>query len=52
MTDQLFSDFVDAWNGGRRPQLGGYLERAGDDASRDVLAAQISSWLELAPTPA
>lgn len=51
MTDQLFSDFVDAWNAGRRPQVRTYLERAADDASREALAEQLDTFLDVAPTP-
>lgn len=48
--DRLLSEFVDAWNAGRRPRVRDYLAQVeGDD--RDALAEAISSWLEVAPTP-
>ena len=50
--DQVLSDFIDAWNAGRRPRVRDYLARLPDGAARDELADQISNWLELAPTPA
>jgi transcriptional regulator with XRE-family HTH domain len=48
--EQILGEFVDAWNAGRRPDVGAYLERAPED-ERDELAAQLSTWLEVAPTP-
>ena len=50
--DQVLSDFIDAWNAGRRPRVREYLARLPDGAERDELAEQITTWLELAPTPA
>jgi transcriptional regulator with XRE-family HTH domain len=50
-TEQVLSDFIDAWNAGRRPRVRDYLARVPDGAQRDDLADQISSWLEVAPTP-
>jgi transcriptional regulator with XRE-family HTH domain len=50
-TDQVLSDFIDAWNAGRRPRLRDYLARVPDGPQRDDLADQISTWLEVAPTP-
>jgi transcriptional regulator with XRE-family HTH domain len=50
-TEQVLSDFVDAWNAGRRPRMRDYLARVPDGAQRDDLAEQISSWLDVAPTP-
>jgi transcriptional regulator with XRE-family HTH domain len=50
-TEQVLSDFIDAWNAGRRPRLRDYLERVPAGTQRDDLADQISSWLEIAPTP-
>jgi len=49
--EQLLSDFIDAWNAGRRPRVREYLARLPEGADRDALADQLTSWLELAPTP-
>jgi transcriptional regulator with XRE-family HTH domain len=51
ITEQVLSDFIDAWNAGRRPRLRDYLARVPDGAERDHLAEQISTWLDVAPTP-
>ena len=51
-TEQLLSDFIDAWNAGRRPRVRDYLARLPDGPERDDLADQLTSWLEVAPTPA
>jgi hypothetical protein len=48
--DQILSEFVDAWNAGRRPDVDDYLARAPDDR-RDELASMISTFLAVAPTP-
>ncbi|MEA2289995.1 MAG: hypothetical protein QOD55_1992 [Solirubrobacteraceae bacterium] len=50
-TEQVLSDFIDAWNAGRRPSVREYLSRVPEGAPRDDLADQISTWLEVAPTP-
>jgi len=50
-TEQVLSDFIDAWNAGRRPRVREYLARVPEGASRDELADQISTWLEVAPAP-
>lgn len=50
-TEQVLSDFIDAWNAGRRPRVIEYLARVPEGAVRDELADRISTWLELAPTP-
>ncbi|MBA2349659.1 MAG: hypothetical protein H0V81_15340 [Solirubrobacterales bacterium] len=52
MTDQLFSDFIDAWNTGRRPELDDYLAQVADPTARRELAGQIADWIDIAPTPA
>jgi transcriptional regulator with XRE-family HTH domain len=49
--DQVLSDFIDAWNAGRRPRVREYLQRVPEGAERDELADQITTWLEVAPTP-
>jgi transcriptional regulator with XRE-family HTH domain len=51
-TDQLLSEFIDAWNAGARPRVREYLARLPDGPARDELAEQLSNWLEVAPTPA
>ncbi len=48
--EQILGEFVDAWNAGRRPDVGAYLERA-PESERDELAAQLATWLQIAPTP-
>jgi transcriptional regulator with XRE-family HTH domain len=50
-TEQVLSDFIDAWNAGRRPRLRDFLTRVPDGPQREELADQISSWLDVAPTP-
>ena len=50
-TDQVLSEFIDAWNAGRRPSVREYLARLPDGPDRDELADQITSWLEIAPAP-
>jgi transcriptional regulator with XRE-family HTH domain len=49
-TDRILSDFVDAWNAGRRPDVDSYLARA-PDAERAALASEITTFLAFAPTP-
>jgi hypothetical protein len=48
--DQVLSEFIDAWNAGRRPQVDDYLARVAP-AERDDLADQLMTWLAVAPTP-
>lgn len=48
--EQLLGEFVDAWNAGRRPDVEAFLDRA-PEAERDELAAQMATWLQIAPTP-
>jgi hypothetical protein len=48
--DRILSDFVDAWNAGRRPDLDEYLARA-DEADRERLLADITAFVAFAPTP-
>jgi hypothetical protein len=49
-TDRILSDFVDAWNAGRRPDVETYLARA-PDSEREALAGEIATFLAFAPTP-
>jgi hypothetical protein len=51
VTDKILSEFMDAWNAGRRPDVDEYLARA-PDAERSALAEDIAAWLTWAPTPA
>jgi len=51
-SDQVLSDFIDAWNAGRRPSVREFLARVPAGAERDELAEQLSTWLEVAPAPA
>jgi transcriptional regulator with XRE-family HTH domain len=48
--ERLLGQFVDAWTTGGRPDVRDYLARAPED-ERGELAARISAWLEVAPTP-
>jgi hypothetical protein len=48
--EELLSEFIDAWNAGRRPHVEDYLERAPAN-DRDELASLIATFLEEAPTP-
>jgi hypothetical protein len=50
-TEQALSEFIDAWNAGRRPRVRDYLARVPEGPERDALAEQITTWLEIAPTP-
>lgn len=50
-TDQVLSDFIDAWSAGRRPRVPDYLARVPQGVVRDELADSITSWLEVAPRP-
>ena len=47
---QVLSEFVDAWNAGRRPRVKEYLARVSDE-ERGELADRITTWLEVAPPP-
>ncbi len=48
--EQLYGDFVDAWNSGKRPDVTEYLQQASAD-ERDELAQKLDMWLQIAPTP-
>ena len=48
--EQILGEFIDAWKAGHRPDVEAYLARA-PEGERDELAAQISRWLDIAPTP-
>jgi len=49
--DMLLSEFIDAWNAGRRPRIDDYLRRAAP-VERDELADRLEDWLLVAPAPA
>jgi hypothetical protein len=49
--DRILSEFIDAWNAGRRPDVDDYLARV-EGSGRDELAAELSAFLQFAPTPA
>lgn len=49
--DKLLSEYIDAWNAGKRPDVGTFLARAGPD-ERGALSDDIASFLTWAPTPA
>lgn len=51
-SDQVLSDFIDAWNAGQRPRVREYLSRVDDGEDRDELAEAISVWLATAPPAA
>jgi hypothetical protein len=48
--DRVLSQFIDAWNAGRRPDVDAYLERVPAE-ERPALAEALSSFLTWAPTP-
>jgi hypothetical protein len=48
--DKVLSEFIDAWNAGKRPRVDDYLERAAP-ADRDELAERLGDWLLVAPGP-
>ena len=51
LRDQVLSDFIDAWNAGRRPRAADHLRRVEPGPERDALAAELALWLEIAPPP-
>jgi hypothetical protein len=48
--DRVLSEFIDAWNAGRRPDVDEHLARV-DPAQRDELAGDIAAFVAFAPTP-
>jgi hypothetical protein len=50
--DQILSEFIDAWNAGRRPRVRDYLARVPEGPARDALADELDTWLQTAPAPA
>jgi transcriptional regulator with XRE-family HTH domain len=48
--DRILSEFIDAWNAGRRPDVDDYLARV-DESERGELADALMTFLRFAPTP-
>jgi transcriptional regulator with XRE-family HTH domain len=48
--DRVLSEFIDAWNAGRRPDVDEHLARV-EPAQRDELAGDIAAFVAFAPTP-
>jgi transcriptional regulator with XRE-family HTH domain len=48
--DRILSEFIDAWNAGRRPDVDDYLARV-PEAERGKLADELVTFLSFAPTP-
>jgi transcriptional regulator with XRE-family HTH domain len=49
--DRVLSEFIDAWNAGRRPDVDDYVARVAA-AERGELADRLIAFLSFAPTPA
>ena len=49
--DRVLSEFIDAWNAGRRPDVDDYVARVPSD-EQAALADQLIAFLSFAPTPA
>jgi transcriptional regulator with XRE-family HTH domain len=49
-TDMVLSEFIDAWNAGRRPRVDDYLDRVAP-GEREELGEQIETWVLMAPSP-
>jgi len=49
--DRILSEFIDAWNAGRRPSIDEYLARV-PEPEREGLLEDITSYISWAPTPA
>ncbi|MDO9408348.1 hypothetical protein [Patulibacter sp.] len=47
--DQLYAEFVQAWQDGRAPEVDPYLDRA-DPADQDALAERIETFVMVAPS--
>jgi transcriptional regulator with XRE-family HTH domain len=48
--ERILSEFVDAWNAGRRPDVDDHLARA-PEGERSELAEELLAFLSFAPTP-
>lgn len=49
--EQVLSEFIDAWNAGRRPDVDDYIARVADDEQSE-LAEELATFLSHGPTPA
>jgi hypothetical protein len=49
--DRILSEFIDAWNAGRRPSIDEYLARV-PEPEREGLLEDITSYISWGPTPA
>ena len=47
-TDQVLSEFIDAWNAGNRPRVRDYLARLPDGPDRDTLLKRWSDEVQFA----
>jgi transcriptional regulator with XRE-family HTH domain len=48
--ERILSEFIDAWNAGRRPDVDEHIARA-PEAERAALAEELLAFLAFAPTP-
>jgi hypothetical protein len=48
--DRILSEFIDAWNAGRRPDVNAYVSRVPAE-EQGTLADELVSFLSFAPTP-
>lgn len=48
--EQVLSEFIDAWNAGRRPDVDDYVARVAAD-EQAALVEELADFLALAPTP-
>jgi hypothetical protein len=48
--DRILSEFIDAWNAGRRPDVDEHLARV-DESERSELAGELAAFVRFAPTP-
>jgi hypothetical protein len=51
-TEQVLAEFIEAWNAGRRPRVADFLGRLPEGPEREALAADLTTFISLAPTPA
>src|SRR3954449_299633 len=49
--EQVLSEFIDAWNAGKRPDVDEYIARVPEE-EQDALSEELLSFLRFAPTPA
>lgn len=48
--EQVLSEFIDAWNAGRRPEVDDYIARVPEE-DRPALSEELLNFLTFAPTP-